>query len=225
MNKLKKLIMSIVAAMLFVSCLTLQAQEDGEFNAYITQEYAKIGEVLDVTIENAISTPTYTWYVDGIRKSSESSLLIDDSMKNAIIEVEVSDGIQTISDRLMVSNLPVVFIDTENNAAITSKEDYIDANMTIQANERYADLLSDSKKSYDGLTEIRGRGNSTWGLPKKPYKLKLDKKTDLFGMGKNKHWVLLASYNDTSFMRNTISYGLSGQMGMPFCDSVWVEVV
>ena len=97
--------------------------------------------------------------------------------------------------------------------------------MSIQANERYADLLSDSKKSYDGLTEIRGRGNSTWGYPKKPYKLKLDKKTDLFGMGKNKHWVLLASYNDTSFMRNTISYGLSGQLGMPFCDSVWVEVV
>ena len=49
---------------------------------------------------------------------------------------------------------------------------------------------------YDGDIKIRGRGNSTWFAPKKPYRIKLDKKTDLFGMGNNKDYVLLANYYD-----------------------------
>ena len=67
--------------------------------------------------------------------------------------------------------------------------------MKIQGNERYN---LETTKLYDGKIEIKGRGNSTWGLPKKPYKIKLDSKTNLFSMGKNKHWVLLANYYDSS---------------------------
>ena len=37
------------------------------------------------------------------------------------------------------------------------------------------------------LEYMRGRGNSTWYDDKKPYKLKLEDKTDLLGMGKGKH--------------------------------------
>ncbi len=76
-------------------------------------------------------------------------------------------------------------------------------------------------KSYD-LDYIRGRGNSTWifailGLiGKKPYKVKLDKKVDLLGMGKNKHWVLLANAFDNSLLRNKMTYRLGEQMGMPY---------
>ena len=39
------------------------------------------------------------------------------------------------------------------------------------------------------LEYIRGRGNSTWDIyGKRPYRLKLDNKKNLLGMGKNKHW-------------------------------------
>ncbi|MDO4859442.1 MAG: hypothetical protein Q4A48_00270 [Bacillota bacterium] len=37
------------------------------------------------------------------------------------------------------------------------------------------------------LEYIRGRGNSTWKGAKRPFRLKLDKKADLLGMGTNKH--------------------------------------
>lgn len=63
-------------------------------------------------------------------------------------------------------------------------------------------VLSDTKDLK--LDYIRGRGNTTWFDDKKPYKLKLDKKTDLLGMGKNKHWVLLANYMDATLLRNRI---------------------
>ena len=39
---------------------------------------------------------------------------------------------------------------------------------------------------------IRGRGNGSWNMSKNPYKIKLEQKTDLFGMGKSKTWVLLS---------------------------------
>ena len=81
------------------------------------------------------------------------------------------------------------------------------------------------KTLYDGAITIKGRGNSTWYKPKKPYKIKLDKKTDLFGFGKNKHWVLLANYFDANLLRNKFAYDLSAQLGMVSMKSTWVDVV
>ena len=66
------------------------------------------------------------------------------------------------------------------------------------------------------LEYIRGRGNSTWSEQKKPYKFKLDKKTNLLGMGKNKHWTLLANYIDRSMLRNRVVSWLGEALGMPF---------
>ena len=63
------------------------------------------------------------------------------------------------------------------------------------------------------LEYIRGRGNSTWMADKKPYKIKLDKGQDLFGMGKNKHWVLLANRYDNSLIRNRMTYWLTRKLG------------
>lgn len=116
--------------------------------------------------------------------------------------------------------LPVIRINTENSADITSKEDYLKADMAIEA-----DGVQDTQL-YNGKIDIRGRGNSTWSMyPKKPYKIKLDKKTDLFGMGANKHWALLANYRDRTFMRNTLAFGLSSQLGLNTCESVFVKVI
>ena len=74
---------------------------------------------------------------------------------------------------------------------------------------------------YDNaLTQIKGRGNSTWQLTKKPYQIKLDKKTDLLQTGdkdnKAKTWVLLANYSDLSAIRNSIALALGAEMGMEY---------
>ena len=71
--------------------------------------------------------------------------------------------------------------------------------------------LTDVKLDY-----IRGRGNSTWQADKKPYKLKLDKSQDLLGMGKNKHWALLASRFDQSLLRNRLVSWLGTAMGLAY---------
>ena len=82
-----------------------------------------------------------------------------------------------------------------------------------------------AEETYD-LEYIRGRGNSTWDGDKRPYKVKLDEKADLFGMGSNSHWVLLANRFDNSLMRNKLTYWLGQELGLEFTPQcVFVEVV
>ena len=50
-------------------------------------------------------------------------------------------------------------------------------------------------------------------------------KADLYGLGKQKHWVLLANWNDPSLQRNKLCMDLSAQMGLVAMDSEWVDVV
>lgn len=73
----------------------------------------------------------------------------------------------------------------------------------------------DGNIQYDGaLDYIKGRGNSTWTADKKPYNIKLDKKTDLFGMGKSKKWCLLANASDSTFIRNELAYDFAQNIGV-----------
>ena len=56
--------------------------------------------------------------------------------------------------------------------------------------------------------KIRGRGHSTWGMAKKPYRIKLDESVSVLGLDKNKDWILLANYSDKSLLRNTVAYNM-----------------
>lgn len=61
--------------------------------------------------------------------------------------------------------------------------------------------------------EVRGRGNSTWGLPKPPFQIKFNDTIDFFGLGGAKKWVLLANYVDSSNLRNDIAFKLADMLG------------
>ncbi len=75
----------------------------------------------------------------------------------------------------------------------------------------------DGSISYDNeLDSIKGRGNTTWKLSKKPYNIKLAKKTSLLGMDKNKKWCLLANAQEHSMIRNVFMYDLANEVGLDF---------
>ena len=100
--------------------------------------------------------------------------------------------------------------------------------VTVQVPEGYRSEYSD--KTFESgtyeLDYVRGRGNSTWYASKKPYKFKLMEKQDFFGMGKNKHWVLLANYYDYTMLRNKYTYWLGKEMGMEYTpECVFVDLV
>ena len=108
------------------------------------------------------------------------------------------------------SDMPSIFINTESGNL-----DYVHKD---KENKEPGDMLAldeNGKIVYNkALTSIKGRGNSTWNRPKKPYNIKLDKSTDLFGLGKAKNWCLLANYDDHTLIRNQIVYNMGKSIGM-----------
>ena len=69
------------------------------------------------------------------------------------------------------------------------------------------------------LEYIRGRGNSTWGTDpdlKKPYKIKFKSKRNLFNMGKNKEWALMANTFDGTLLKNRIVSWFGERMGFAY---------
>lgn len=118
------------------------------------------------------------------------------------------------------SGLPVVVINTPGGAEIPPKtEDWLaDATLTI--------YNTDATIGYAGTTGIRGRGNSTWKYPKKPYALKLDSKAEILGMPKHKRWVLLANWLDRTLLRNHVSFRIAMQTDLAWTPrGEFVEVV
>ena len=68
----------------------------------------------------------------------------------------------------------------------------------------------------DTNMEIRGRGNSTWNSAKKPYKIKLTSRRNVFGLGENKHWVLIANAFDRTLVKDRMTGWLGDYIGMAF---------
>lgn len=201
------------------------------------QEYAKVGEAVTVSLAGAPqgTVCTYDWSVNGVSKGTNSSYTpsAEDLQKMLAVTVQLTDSSgNTVGEcgpiRMFISRLPVVYIVTDDGSSIDSKTDYEGAQMRIQSNDRYPGT---EVALYDGAIEIRGRGNSTWNQSiwsggKRPYKLKLDKKTNLFGFGESKHWALLANFMDESLLRNKTSYDLAGEMGIqPSLPSANVELI
>lgn len=113
--------------------------------------------------------------------------------------------------------LPVMFITTEGKRPVTSKELYLQATYYLDP-MGVEGIEAIGNPDDQALMQIRGRGNYTWwGFDKKPYRIKLDKKTELAGMKKNKHFALLAHADDSAAgLRNALGFAASKELGMPW---------
>ena len=142
-----------------------------------------------VTVDNIVQT------------SSKTANDFSQPVEYTITNDKGEQRVYTVSlsvDYKELTGLPVMFINTKQGAPIRDKENWIAGDFSILGN--------DGKYIIEGNElEIRGRGNTTWYNPKKPYALKLSKKTELFGMPKHKRWVLLAAYNDKSMIRTDLA--------------------
>lgn len=146
-------------------------------------------------------------YVNGVEQVSGET--VNDYSKPVTFtvksKIEYSFTVQVIH-----SGLPMVFIETNSTKEIPSKwEDWMKGSEIKIYNP-------DWTVDYEGPTSIRGRGNSTWGYPKKPYALKLDSKGEILGMPKHKRWVLLANWMDRTLLRNSVSFELASRSGLAY---------
>lgn len=106
-----------------------------------------------------------------------------------------------------VTNLPTVSIHTLNGEIPYDKVHQIVSQLTI--------ISDDGLLSEPGTT--RERGNASRSFPKKPWRIKFDKKQRVLDApGKAKKWTLLNNYGDKTLMRNLLAFELSRRLGMPY---------
>ncbi|MBO4251337.1 MAG: CotH kinase family protein [Clostridia bacterium] len=147
---------------------------------------------------------TKTENPDGIPESGTELENIDDTPGTGAEQEQPEEG--EISDdfsEIKLNELPIMIITTKSGAAIVSKEEYTECTITVMN-------AAPEYEFEEVAAGIRGRGNSTWLMPKKPYKLKFDKKIDLFGNGEAKKWTIIANYCDPSLVRNDLAYAIGG---------------
>ena len=131
----------------------------------------------------------------------ESGVTINDFTDLVNITVENTDGdTQSYTiDVAKFTGLPIIYLQTDSFLPIDSKDDYILGDTWIDGGRGFDDFEESPMK-------IRGRGNSTWEFPKKPFQMKLDDKAEFLGMPKDKKWLFLAEYADKTMLRNKIAY-------------------
>ena len=119
-----------------------------------------------------------------------------------------------LSGQVQLTNIPTIYINTIGGAAITSKTVYVPGFLTVVGGDSSDVRVNDT-------IEIRGRGNSTWGAVKKPYRIKFNQKRHLLNMKDDaKDWVLLANYYDKTLIRNAVAFDIGHYIGMEFTPSI-----
>ena len=116
------------------------------------------------------------------------------------------------------TGIPVIKIETQGGVEITSKEDWTNmaSFVLIDPNDESHNI---SKGAYSSSQyhRIRGRGNSTWRYPKKPYRIRFREDVSLFGKEARENWVLLAEYLDPTFLTTAVPFELGGSIfQLPF---------
>lgn len=94
---------------------------------------------------------------------------------------------------------------------INSKDDYVDTYIELYDKTPGSTGEGWWDSADKGKIEMRGRGNSTWGLPKKPYRMKFTEKFSPIGLdhAKEKSWTLLAQDMDKSLIRTHLAFEYS----------------
>jgi len=68
--------------------------------------------------------------------------------------------------------------------------------------------------------QIRGRGNTTWFAPKRPYRIRFRDDISVFGLAAHRNWILLANWFDPTLMKNTLAFELGRRLDVPFTNTI-----
>ncbi|NOR29442.1 MAG: hypothetical protein GQ540_13045 [Lutibacter sp.] len=174
-------------------------------NVYLTIEGNKISGRIPQNIDVSQLAPTFefngtTILVNNVSQLSATTKNDFTNIVTYIVKALNGSQITYDVDITKFTGLPVIYLTTDNNAPIDSKDDYIEGDVIIEGGRNFSNLENSSMK-------IRGRGNSTWYVhPKKPYQLKLGDEGEVLGMPEEKKWLFLAEYSDKTMMRNSIAF-------------------
>jgi hypothetical protein len=180
---------------------------------YINDHYVlplTIASDPDITIE--WSTPDYP-IIEGVFQYASP---IVDQLIELTATLRKQDFVTTFTYPMFVKSQlhvpsytkrPILRINLANqkNESDIFYEDYINGTASVQydLNGQYV------TKNLTSPLAIRTRGHSTRFMPKRPYRIRFDENTSIFGMKSAKNYILLANYIDRSLVRNSLTAYMS----------------
>lgn len=144
-----------------------------------------------------------------LKQSAANAVVAALKAKGMTLDLSAPDALAAVVAAFpaALTDLPQLRIATKDGVPIESKEVYVDATYVLTNPLAAAPTVTVNGK-------IRGRGHSTWGNPKNPYKVQFANDasyaavTDVLGMKKQRNWALLADWFDPSLIRNKLALTL-----------------
>tara|TARA_Y200000002_G_scaffold253147_1_gene209713 strand:- start:306 stop:2327 length:2022 start_codon:yes stop_codon:yes gene_type:complete len=158
-----------------------------------------------ITAQLLDTNTTYFIVVDGYSPNSNGDYQIN------IIE---SVGLNAPDS----TNIPLIIVNTNNQIIVDEPK----INVDFKIIDNYPNSFNfplDSGNIYNGIAGIEIRGSYSATLPQKPYGIETrdvqgnNNNVSLFGMPQENDWILIANYNDKTFLRNILSFDLFRKMG------------
>lgn len=131
------------------------------------------------------------------------------------IDMGVEDTCKETED--FCTTLPIIEIDTNNQASKLDEAETIDAKFSLYYNEKESNRFTD-QKNMESMIQIKYRGHSSYHFDKHQYLIKFvkdndkEKKVSLLGMNEENKWILNGPYLDKTLIRNYLAYNISGKI-------------
>lgn len=106
------------------------------------------------------------------------------------------------------AGLPRIVIETKDFQGVRDRETEIPSRLQIYGEK--------SPETEVLELTVRGRGNSSFMMPKYGMKLEFEDKVKLLGMPKSKDWALIANFGDKTHLRNYMMTRLSEWLGATY---------
>lgn len=125
-------------------------------------------------------------------------------------------GDESVTSDIVVvayTGLATLYINTEIPTNDITRDEYVfgDMKLIYESGEEFTYIFLTEKdgKKKEG---IKGRGNSSWSMPKKGYNIKFDKKQSFFNLPASKKWCINANYSDKTLLRNRFASLLGNEI-------------
>lgn len=176
-------------------------------------------QAIATSMTDEVTVPAWRTIATGSTNASgDVTFTVSDPLEVAHQYRAIADptGVRAVTDAVTYAaprptidtGLPTIYLNTNEGGVIDTRYLYLEGTFSMTAGS----LVPQCGDVDPVLVKTKGRGHSTWEMPKKPFNFNLDKKLDLCGLGKEKKYALLANADDLSLLRNSVAMYLGSQL-------------
>ena len=154
--------------------------------------------------------------VNGANLNSDIKQITGIYSNESNITIKLAEGEKKLV--IMQSDVPAIFVNLDNETTLET----VNSNSKSLKYKGSLNVLG-CDDSHNNISqseiEFKGRGNTSWEMPKRGYQIKLKSKANFLGIGtsKEKKWVLIANYQDPTLLKNKIMNDLGVNSGLSTC--------